>query len=184
MSKQLKKRWTSFTVSVQGMQRKCHDLLIASICHSYQNSNDWSMVRYGLDCLENVEGSFRIEAVKGWLETFAGVTIVAHERGHGFKVTTNKDWKGDRGADGIAECKRNPFYDWAPAEKPFVPFKMPTGFIGALAVAIITEETTEIEVIEEYGNVIAKKVMAKVSDSKIIQRAKARLDRMPKSATA
>ena len=164
--KDIKTGWTSLTVSIRGVERQSHDLLVASSAHAFNNRLDFSGIKFGLDCLEHVSGSFRIQAVIAYLEEFAGVTIEADkDNGFGFKVTKNASWTGTRGKRQLEVIKRTKWFEWAPSEKPLNTPKISAQYWVTMARGYASGTITQADIESDSGDFGWSKVMTMIDSS-------------------
>ena len=168
-TQELKSAWTNFTVSVRGLEKQSHELLCVTVDHMFSHRMDTSVLRFALESLENVEGSFRLQALIAYVVEFTGVTVQPDtDRGFGFIVKKDKEREMTRGKRQLALIQSTPWFEWAEAEKPLNTPKLNESAITTAAKGYATGEISAQELLD-FANTFVNKVKEHVHSDKKVQ---------------
>ena len=135
----------------------------------FEHRMDTSVIKFAFESLENVEGSFRLQALIAYAIEFTGITVQPDtDRGFGFIVKKDKEREMTRGNRQLELINNTPWYEWAEAEKPLSTPKLTEGAITTAAKGYATGEISAQELLD-FANTFVKKVKEHVSQDKKVQ---------------
>jgi len=115
ISKDFKDKVAAFILTHTSQREQVHKLMIESVVSAYTH-RDTSHVRYLLDNINSVQGSFRVQAVVYWFEEIAGINPILSDNKYKAKLAKRETDSYDKVQVALCKLAANRFWKIAPSE--------------------------------------------------------------------